>query len=390
MKRAAPTTARTTSSTAKKTVVSPSLTKNKKMMIPIRMVEFFSGIGGMRAAVESVLSDADDNLVSCAAFEISEKANSVYRHNFPDNEKPSTTSTSGSFRVRTKLVEQLKVQDIPESNLWTMSPPCQPFTRTRMAKSLDLEDKRCAGFMAIMKMLKAIPEHDRPTWILLENVEGFAGSQAHKLFYDTLLECGYSWMDGMLSPIEMGVPNHRKRYYALCEKSDRFFPRDQASSDSTPSGNDSLKVCLQLQDIPVRNLSTFVSHDIDCHDLLIPESVFSKEWAKELPIVSHLDAHSHCFTGAYSRQLHRSTGSLLLMEPDRKESIKNCPIDRSNMMHYCGKLRRFSIHELLKLFGFPGSFSFPKDVDLNYKYKLIGNSVNVSVVKELVRHLLGR
>eukprot|EP00977_Amphora_coffeiformis_P020763 scaffold8471_cov184-Amphora_coffeaeformis.AAC.8 len=382
MKRAAPTAA-AASSSAKKAVAS-SVTKTK-----IRMVEFFSGIGGMRAAVESVLLGTEEDLVSCAAFEISEKANSVYRHNFHNHEKQSTTSSSG-FSVRTKLVEQLKVQDIPESNLWTMSPPCQPFTRTRMAKLLDLEDKRCAGFVAIMKMLKNIPEPNRPTWILLENVEGFAGSQAHKLFYDTLLECGYSWMDGMLSPIEMGIPNHRKRYYALCEKSDRFFARDQTSPESLPSGKDSLKDCLQLEDIPVRNLSAFVSHDIDCHDLIIPDSVFEKEWAKELPVVSHLDTHSHCFTGAYSRQLHRSTGSLLLMEPDRKDSVKNRTIDRSNMMQYCGKLRRFSIHELLKLFGFPESFSFPKDVDPNYKYKLVGNSVNVSVVKELVRHLLGR
>ena len=379
MKRAAPTAA---PASAKKAVAVSSVT------LPIRMVEFFSGIGGMRAAVESVLIN-DDDLVSCVAFEISEKANSVYRHNFHQHEKPSSR-TGCTFGVRTKLVEQLKVQDIPESNLWTMSPPCQPFTRTRMAKLLDLEDKRCAGFLAIMKMLKTIPEPNRPTWILLENVEGFAGSQAHSLFYDTLLECGYSWMDGMLSPIEIGIPNHRKRYYALCEKSNRFFARDQASPESLPSGKDSLKVCLQLQDISVRNLSSFVSHDIDCQDLLVPRSVFEKEWAKELPVVSHLDTHSHCFTGAYSRQLHRSTGSLLLMEPDRKESVKNCPIDRSNMMQYCGKLRRFSIDELLKLFGFPESFSFPKDIDLNYKYKLVGNSVNVLVVKELVRHLLGR
>ena len=301
------------------------------------MVEFFSGIGGMRAAVESVLGT--DDLVSCAAYEISEKANSAYRHNFPENEKEKQSG----FCVRTKLIEQLKVREIPESNLWTLSPPCQPFTRTRMAKQLDLEDKRCAGFVAVMNILKNIPEPNRPKWIILENVQGFAGSQAHKLFYDTLLECGYSWTDGMLSPIDLGIPNHRKRYYALCEKSDRFFPRGQALPDRLQNGNDSLTVCLQLKEIPVRNLSAFISHDIDYHDLLIPESVFSNEWAKELPVVCHLDEMSHCFTAAYSRQLHRATGSLLLMEPDRKESVEKCPIDRSNMMQYCGKLRRFSV-----------------------------------------------
>ena len=76
------------------------------------------------------------------------------------------------------------------------------------------------------------------------------------------------------------------------------------------------------------------------------------------------------------------------MEPDRKESVEICPIDRSDMLKMKGKLRRFSTEELLKLFGFPQSFSFPKDMDLSYKYKLIGNSISVVVVKELMKHLL--
>ena len=351
--------------------------------VQIRMVEFFSGIGGMRAAIEGLVGqngDADMEIVSCTAYEISEKANDVYRHNFPEK-------GGKDFCVRTKLVEQLKIKDIPPSNLWTMSPPCQPFTRTRMAKQRDLEDKRTAGFVAIMDLLQKMELPERPTWILLENVEGFAGSQAHKLMYNTLLHCGYSWVDGMLSPIELGIPNHRKRYFALCEKSGRFFQRDQASLEQF-DGTGSLKTLLKLNDFQRQNLSNFISPDTDATELIIPDAAFSKEWAKDLPVVSHLDTQSHCFTAAYSRQLHRATGSLLLMEPDRKESVEISPIDRSDMLKMKGKLRRFSTEELLKLFGFPQSFSFPKDMDLSYKYKLIGNSISVVVVKELMKHLL--
>ena len=357
------------------------------------MIEFFSGIGGMRSAIES-MTGVKVELQCCVAYEISEKANKVYRHNFPaDNDKKL------HFGVRTKLVEQLKVKDLMHSssscneacnyNLWTMSPPCQPFTRTRMAKQLDLEDRRTAGFVALLNLLKDMDRQSRPQWIFFENVQGFVGSQAHQLFRKTLLECGYSWTDGMLSPMDLGIPNHRQRYFCLCEKSNRFFARDQASVDNVPDGTESLKARLQLGDFVSQNLGEFVSHDTDNTDLIIPPSVFTKNWAKDLPVVSHLDTQSHCFTAAYSRQLHRATGSLLIMDPDRTESVEKCPIDRTNMMQYRGKLRRFSFEELLKLFGFPESFSFPDDVDPSYRYKLIGNLVNVFVIRKLMEYLFG-
>jgi tRNA (cytosine38-C5)-methyltransferase len=346
------------------------------------MIEFFSGIGGMRAAVQDLVGKSKDmDLLSCTAFEISDKANAVYRHNYFDSDNPN-------FSVRTKLVEQLKINDLPDSNLWTMSPPCQPFTRTRHAKQNDLEDSRTAGFVAILKLLQHSEEERRPKWIFLENVAGFVGSDAHNLFYRTLQECGYSWVDGLLSPIDLGVPNHRKRYFALCEKSDRFFQRNQIDLDHLPSGKDSLKHILPLRTYPVQSLSEYVDYDANPMDLIISESVFEQKWAKDLPVVCHLDTQSHCFTAAYSRQLHRATGSLLLMEPHRASSVEENSIDRSDMSLYKGKLRRFSTAELLKLFGFPATFSFPSDIDKSYQYKLIGNSVSVFVVKELLQHLL--
>lgn len=355
------------------------------------MVEFFSGIGGMRVALGRALeestasADARPQIMSCTAYEISEKANDVYRYNF--HQEKQQQQQQPEFCVRTKLVEQLKVTDLPpQSNLWTMSPPCQPFTRTRMAKQRDLDDKRTAGFVAIMNLLQQMEEPSRPTWILLENVADFVGSQAHQLFHETLLRCGYSWKDGLMSPIQIGIPNHRNRYYALCEKSDRFFQRHQPPDDIRERSKNCLKSHLQLGEFSRQNLSAFVSHNTDVIDLTIPESTLSKHWAKDLPVVSHLDTQSHCFTAAYSRQLHRATGSLLLMDENRKESVENCPIDRSNMTLL--QLRRFSAKELLKLFGFPASFAFPENVDLAYQYKLIGNSVSVFVVKELIKHLV--
>lgn len=51
-------------------------------------------------------------------------------------------------------------------------------------------------------------------------------------------------------------------------------------------------------------------------------------------------------------------------------------------------LRYFSPSELLSLFGFPYTFTFPDGVNISNrkKYELIGNSINVTVVSLLVSH----
>ncbi|KAF9256471.1 hypothetical protein L218DRAFT_966322, partial [Marasmius fiardii PR-910] len=54
------------------------------------------------------------------------------------------------------------------------------------------------------------------------------------------------------------------------------------------------------------------------------------------------------------------------------------------------KLRYFSLSELLRLFAFEEDafrFVWPQDVSTKSKYRLIGNSVNVRVVKELIEYL---
>ncbi len=59
------------------------------------------------------------------------------------------------------------------------------------------------------------------------------------------------------------------------------------------------------------------------------------------------------------------------------------------------RLRYFSPEELLRLFCFKdaggdGTFRWPEGVSTKSKYRLIGNSVNVLVVSELIEYLCQR
>lgn len=341
----------------------------------IRMIEFFSGIGGMKYAVDNVLSTSTSTLKSCRAFDISLHANSTYKHNVAKDEN-STSSCS------TKLVEQLKPKDLDgKADLWTMSPPCQPFTTTRGSKSLDMDDKRCNGFKGIIALLTTI--QSKPTYILLENVKGFKDSQMIQEWYTCLKSNGYTFKEYLVSPIQLGIPNHRQRYYTLCEHSDRWKDVEEIQTDfSSISGFEKLQ-----QRVVADYLDPSLNpNNEQLQDFLVPDSVLEKDWARQVGVVTKADSVTHCFTAGYGRIFHKATGSLLLMKRD--EPIVEKPLDRSNMIQYSKNLRRFTPKELLSLFGFPSTFEFPDGINLEHQYKLIGNSINVTVVTLLVRELL--
>eukprot|EP00980_Cylindrotheca_fusiformis_P030862 scaffold25535_cov117-Cylindrotheca_fusiformis.AAC.5 len=340
----------------------------------IRMIEFFSGIGGMRHAVDNSIKQPNSSLslASCQAYDISVHANNAYKHNFPDDPSP----------VCTKLVEQLKPTDLDgKADLWTMSPPCQPFTTTMGSKSLDSEDKRCNGLKAIISLLNTIQE--KPKHILLENVKGFATSQMIQDWHSCLQENGYSYKQYLVSPIQIGIPNHRQRYYILCERSDRW--KDATGIEENIVSNEQN---LFQQKVVGDYLDPELT-DEDLNNFMVPDSILQKNWARQVGIVAKKDTATHCFTAGYGRIFHRATGSLLLTRTSEQDHpVAESPIDRSDMMKYSGQLRRFAPRELLALFGFPATFEFPQGVNLEQQYKLIGNSINVTVVTLLMKELL--
>ena len=375
----------------------------------MRMIEFFSGIGGMRFALEQALEnharrydydDHDCKLSSCQAYDISLHANKVYEHNFQNE-----SSCSSSSKVSTKLVEQLKKSDVDgKADIWTMSPPCQPFTKTRGSKGLDADDNRCAGLKGLIRLLSEI--QDKPRYIFLENVQGFRNSRMIEQWKQCLRDNGYRWKSYLVSPISLGIPNHRLRFYMLCERcrscdrstnEDACDQMDDDTLTSFSSASSSRDVKMQTVSNHLRPNET-ENGGVDLSGYIVPESILIKPFAKDLGIVSGKDTQTHCFTAGYGRVYHRSTGSILLMDTiyckNSKAANENVtaavadePIDRSDMAKYVGRLRRFTPQELLTLFGFPRGFRFG-DIPLQHKYKLVGNSINVTVVTELLTELL--
>ena len=62
-------------------------------------------------------------------------------------------------------------------------------------------------------------------------------------------------------------------------------------------------------------------------------------------------------------------------------------IDRESLINYTGQIRKFHPDEILALSGFPDNFKWPVEFTLQKKFACIGNSVNVTVVKAVMKIL---
>uniref|UniRef100_A0A8C8UQY6 tRNA aspartic acid methyltransferase 1 n=1 Tax=Peromyscus maniculatus bairdii TaxID=230844 RepID=A0A8C8UQY6_PERMB len=129
-------------------------------MEPLRVLELYSGIGGMHHALRE--SGIPAHVV--AAVDVNTVANEVYKHNFPHT------------HLLAKTIEGISVEEFDKLsfNMILMSPPCQPFTR----------------------------------YLLIQTIEA----------------CGFQHQEFLLSPSSLGVPNSRLRYFLIAKRQSEPFP----------------------------------------------------------------------------------------------------------------------------------------------------------------------
>merc|ERR1712129_364696 len=109
-------------------------------------------------------------------------------------------------------------------------------------------------------------------------------------------------------------------------------------------------------------------------------NVLEKPFAEGLSYVQSSDRASFCFTGHYGKVIHKSSGSLL--------HLAGTALDRKNVAGAFGNVRFFSPREILNIFGFPRDFLLPLEMPLKHRYKVVGNSIAVTVTSALLRWLL--
>ncbi|XP_028289356.1 tRNA (cytosine(38)-C(5))-methyltransferase isoform X2 [Parambassis ranga] len=308
-----------------------------------------------------------------------------------------------------------------------MSPPCQPFTRIGLQG--DIADPRTKSFLYILDILPRLCR--RPRFILLENVKGFETSSARGLLVKTLSECGYTFQEVMVSPISVGIPNSRLRYFLIARISSEelkvseildAFPLTAESDSSNqptvlspilspPTGQsennmegshilykletttDAQRKMDQNKDLSVRQIKDFLEPHVEDsmeQHLLPPKTLLRYSFL--LDIVKPTCRRSVCFTKGYGRYVEGTGSVLQCCTETEMESVftglDQCSEEEKVQQLSKLKLRYFTPREVANLMGFPQSFSFPAQISTIQQYRVLGNSLNVVVVARLLQLLV--
>lgn len=327
-----------------------------------RILELYSGIGGMHCAWNGTGLSGQIIL----AVDINNVANDVYKCNFPNT------------LLSNRNIQSLTPEYIKELNVNTilMSPPCQPFSRN--GKYLDETDTRTSSFLYLIKLLQHL---EKIEYILMENVKGFECSTVRNLYINKLKECNYNYQEFLLCPSSFGVPNSRLRYYCIArlKTTEWHFKRKEEIITSLPNDYGD---CMALEDIIEKNVS---------EKYLVGDKLLKR--ANIMDICYKDSTRSCCFTKAYTHYVE-GTGSVYT--DTSPQEVEDC-LKLANTFDYKTdefvekikqlKLRFFTPNEVLSLMMFPKNYKFPQNITTKQCYRLLGNSVNVKVITELLKIL---
>ncbi|KAK6107811.1 C-5 cytosine-specific DNA methylase family protein [Brugia pahangi] len=336
---------------------------------PLKCLEFFAGIGGFHYALKEIGLH-----VVIRALDINTVTNAIYKYNFPNTE------------IQQCNIEKLTTDyyDDYNADIWTLSPPCQPFTRKGLRK--DVADHRCNALKKICNALKSMKQP--PRYIIVENVCGFEASEAHHLLTDTLINLCYNFEEYIISPTKIGIPNSRPRYYLLAKLANNCIaiPTTSKIIDNWPK--DDMAV------LRSKAIGEYLCNEAneDNSLVILPEIV--QRFGNVMSFVTPYNIHSSCFTKSYYRYV-AGTGPILLQFSNNIqdqcisiEQLRDFVLyDNCKNLKYC-QIRYFSWREIANLLGFPKTFAKPYEISSKQMYHALGNSITVSGVALLIQHLL--
>ncbi|KAI0369954.1 S-adenosyl-L-methionine-dependent methyltransferase [Pilatotrama ljubarskyi] len=366
----------------------------------VKALEFYSGIGGLHRA----LAHSSVRGTVVRAFDWDQAACRVYAANY------------GPDVVQKVDIGSLTAAELAslDAELWLLSPSCQPYTVLNpLAKGA--EDPRAKSFIRLME--EVLPElvrtNKHPQRLLVENVAGFETSSTRERLLATLRTLGYHTLELLITPLQFGIPNSRLRYYLLAKSSplefasrggrvDRIWRHipghgsDWVDTRGTPGE--------EAPGVVVAEVRDYLDEEchVDPHPHAIPERVLEK-WGRLFDIILPSARRTCCFTRGYTKLVERAGSVLQINESLDTTETFDAFLDAQRAGNNDAvrllrplRLRYFSPTELLRLFAFlPPShkgdsgrgFVWPGDISTKTKYKLIGNSVNVCVVTELINYL---
>ncbi len=359
-----------------------------------KTIDLCAGIGGIRKGFE--LTEAFENVLSA---EIDPSAAATYQHLF--HEDPTNDLTSEEFK---------KALDGTEYDVLLAGFPCQTFSR--IGKQLGFRDTtRGTIFFDIADIIS----RTNPRAVFLENVENLI-SHDHGNTIETIIktledELGYrvigvtidedgNYKYGRSSFVrntkDFGLPQNRPRAYIMAFSKKKYGKATKLLNQQLPTGNDKtvFRDVYEILDTEVADkyymaqgyLDTLKRHRERNHN---KGNGFGycvvNQTSEEHPI-----AYTVLATGGSGKERN------LVYQP--KDGVAGKMIEGKKTGLNSEGIRIMTPNEWGRLQGFVGyafldengidTFSFPEGTTDGQKYKQLGNSVSIPVIKTMAEFML--
>ena len=278
--------------------------------------------------------------------------------------------------------------------------PCQSFSVAGLRKGL--ADPRGN----LMLTYLGIADHFKAKWILWENVPGVLTSNGGKdfaCFLQGLAELGYGFAYRVLDAQHFGVPQRRKRVFVVgCFGDWRsaakvLFESESLQRDITPSRQKREETSEYVADC----VGTLLARDykgIDSfdHTKMIAKSVSAidlKDISKTLtasygtggpdldkkPLVLEPKTYNITFCDANGTRKDRPNGGLYVNETETSNTLTRAGVGTNAVQNM--RVRKLTPMECERLQGFPDNYTNTPTSSDTTRYKALGNSMAVPVMK---------
>ena len=360
-----------------------NLTSKKK----IKIVDLFAGIGGFHYGVAASAAKIGYGVKPLLVSEIEPSCQETYRANHG-------CDVQGD-------INKINLKDfLGDADIVTAGFPCQPFSNSGL--KLGLSDPRGQFYFKIEEIIKKF--HAKS--FILENVSGIrkngGGSYPSSLAIEpqsigktmkfleenlaNLKNYSVKWIE--IDSGSLGSPQVRKRVYIIgvhkdfTESLELDFNNYQSHAFISIAEKREIKH-LELSENQEANLRSFMSKQPSYHDGMRRVGQAYLCAGGNVGQGYHAYGKVPTLTKVWARFMP-------IYFPHEKENLPSLKEKEFKPNRYYGRgyFRRASVREVMRLQGFPNSFS-PHETD-SIAYEHAGNAVNAKIVREIADNLLAQ
>lgn len=311
----------------------------------LRVFETFAGFGGASFGLKK--NKIPHEIIGYS--EIDKFASELYELNHP-----------GSFNYGD--ISKIDSKTLPDFDLLTGGFPCQPFSNA--GKGMGEDDERGQLIWDVIRICKE--KKNKPKYILLENVKGFASKRYEKTrekLFRELHEMGYSVVSAVLNSANYGNSQTRQRFWILAiHKSKRniddFF--------EIPFSSKKVKFSDFLDKVPSKDLYLTQAQ---CKHLIKKHGV-------------NLNVTTSLCLDIYNKKIKYDESCITLTEPHHNGLRVVEPMVGENY-----KVRKLSVEEMFKLMGLTKNDIKTDGFSYFQLAKRAANGWDVIVVRKLFKKL---